>query len=81
MWVGGIPYTGGMLPVLLIINALFNVVVWPRFYKRVSADPRARDSSGRSTTFLRVHLVLVAIALVLAAASATAAVLSFIGVW
>ena len=70
-----------MLPVLLLLNALFNVVVWPRFYKRVSSDPRARDGAGRPTTFLRVHLVLVGIALALAAVSALAAVLAFIGVW
>jgi uncharacterized membrane protein len=58
------------IAVLLFLNAVFNVVTWPRFLQRVAKDPRARDASGRATTFLRVHVVLVAIALVLALASA-----------
>lgn len=69
-----------MLAVLLLINAVFNVVVWPRFYKRIASDPRARDADGRATTFLRVHTILIAIALVLAALSAVAGVLGLLGV-
>jgi hypothetical protein len=63
------------LAVILLLNAVFNVVAWPQFLKRVMRDPRARDETGRATAFLRVHVVLVTIALVLAAASAAA------GVW
>jgi hypothetical protein len=59
---------------LLLLNALFNVVTWPTFYRRVARDPRARDASGAATAFLRVHAVLVGIALLLAAASAVVAV-------
>ena len=59
---------------LLLLNALFNVVTWPTFYRRVAKDPRARDAAGRPTAFLRVHAVLVVLALVLAAASAVVAV-------
>ena len=55
--------------VVLFVSAVFNVVTWPRFFKRVAADPRARDAAGKPTTFYTVHLVLVVIALVLAAAS------------
>ena len=55
--------------VLLLANALFNVIVWPRFYPRIAADPRARDADGRRTAFYTVHVVLIALALVLAAAS------------
>jgi len=69
-----------MLAVLLLINAVFNVVVWPRFYKRIASDPRARDADGKATTFLRVHTILIAIALVLAALSAVAGVLGLLGV-
>jgi len=69
-----------MLAVLLLINAVFNVVVWPRFYKRIASDPRARDADGRATTFLRVHTILIGIALVLAALSAVAGVLGLLGV-
>ena len=61
--------------IVLFVNALFNVIAWPRFYKRVAADPRARDADGRPTRFLRVHAVLLWIALVIALASVVAGVL------
>ncbi|WP_193597547.1 SCO4848 family membrane protein [Microbacterium sp. YJN-G] len=57
------------LALVLFLNAAFNVVVWPTFYRRVAADPRARDENRRATAFLRVHAVLFAIALVLALVS------------
>ena len=63
-----------LLIALLLINAAFNVIVWPRFYGRVAKDPRARDESGRPTRFLIVHAVLIALALILALASAIAAI-------
>ena len=75
------PYTGGMLPALLFINAAFNLVVWPQFYRRISTDPRARDAAGKPTAFLRVHAILIGIALLLAVASILGAVLSLTGVW
>lgn len=56
--------------VLLLVNAVYNAVVWPRFWTRVAKDPRARDEQGRATTFLKVHAVLIGVALLLAAASA-----------
>jgi hypothetical protein len=56
--------------ILLFANAIFNAIAWPRFYPRIAADPRARDSDGRRTAFYTVHVVLIVIALVLAAASA-----------
>ncbi|PZE84931.1 SCO4848 family membrane protein [Curtobacterium sp. MCBD17_032] len=61
--------------VVLIVGAVFNVVAWPRFFQRVAKDPRARDASGRPTTFWRVHFVLLLIALAIAVASVLAAVL------
>lgn len=63
------------LGILLLVNAVFNVVTWPQFLRRVANDPRARDEAGKPTAFLRVHQVLVTIALVLAALSVAA------GVW
>lgn len=60
------------LAVLLLVNAAFNVIVWPRFWKRVAADPRARDEHGKPTRFLTVHAVLIGVALLLAVASALA---------
>jgi hypothetical protein len=63
--------------ILLLANAVFNVVVWPRFWKRVAADPRARDAQGGRTAFYRVHAVLIGAALVLAALSAIVGIWSF----
>jgi len=54
------------------------VVVWPRFYKRVSQDDRARDASGKPTRFLIVHAVLVGVSLLLAAVSAVVAVIALV---
>ena len=61
--------------IVLFLSAIFNIVAWPRFFKRVSADPRARDAAGQVTAFYRVHAVLLAIALLLAAASVIAGIL------
>lgn len=63
--------------ILLLLNALYNVVVWPRFYTRIAKDPRARNEAGKAQPFLIVHVVLIAIALVLAAVSAVFGVLAF----
>lgn len=69
------------LAVLLLINAAFNVLVWPTFYRRVARDERARDAAGRATRFLKVHAVLIGLALVIAAVSAVAAIASLVGAW
>ena len=60
--------------VLLLANAVFNAVVWPRFYPRIANDPRARNGAGRRTPFYTVHVVLISLALVLAVISAIAGV-------
>lgn len=65
------------LGILLLANAVFNVVVWPRFFQRVAKDARARDAAGKPTTFLIVHAVLIGIALLLAVVSAVAGVWAF----
>lgn len=67
-----------LLAVLLLINAVFNAVVWPRFYVRVAKDARARDAAGKPTTFLVVHTVLIALALTIALASAIAAIAALV---
>jgi hypothetical protein len=54
---------------MLIANAVWNAVVWPPFLRRVRKDPRARDATGRATTFLRVHTILIGISLLLAVVS------------
>ena len=69
------------LSVLLILNGVFNIAVWPTFFRRVARDPRARDSAGRHTAFFTVHLVIVIVALTLAAVSLLAGVLALLGVW
>jgi hypothetical protein len=58
-----------MTVILLFANGLFNLLVWPTFYRRVAKDPRARDAAGKPTRFLRVHAVLIGIALLLAVLS------------
>lgn len=68
-----------ILATLLFLNAAFNVLVWPQFYKRVARDPRAKDAEGKATTFLKVHAILIAVALVLAVVSALAGVAALAG--
>ena len=61
--------------VLLLVNALYNAVVWPQFFKRVKADERAFDANGKATRFFTVHAWLIGIALVIALVSLVA------GIW
>ncbi|WP_424467119.1 SCO4848 family membrane protein [Pseudoclavibacter helvolus] len=61
--------------IALLVGAVFNVVVWPSFYRRVSNDPRARDANGRPTRFLTVHAVLVLAALIIGIAQALLGIL------
>lgn len=51
--------------VILIVTALWNLLIWPQFFKRIVRDDRSRDAAGRPTTFLKVHTVLIGISLVL----------------
>ena len=67
-----------LLAVLLLVNAAFNVLVWPTFYRRVANDERARDANGRPTRFLRVHTVLIGAAMLLALVSAIAAIVCLV---
>ncbi|CAQ01647.1 SCO4848 family membrane protein [Clavibacter sepedonicus] len=67
-----------LLAVLLIVNGVWNVVVWPQFLKRVAKDPRARNADGSRTPFFTVHLVLVSVSLLLALVSIVAAVAAFL---
>ena len=55
---------------VLIVAGVWSLVVWPQFLKRVMKDPRARDSAGKATRFLTVHVVLVSISMVLGLATA-----------
>jgi hypothetical protein len=64
----------GLLATLLFLNAAFNLLVWPTFYRRIAKDPRAKDAAGKPTRFLIVHAVLIAVALVLAVASIVAGI-------
>lgn len=62
--------------ILLLVNAVYNVIVWPRFWTRVAKDPRARDEQGRATRFLTVHAILIGVALLIAAVSAVAGIIA-----
>ncbi|HEV6951706.1 MAG TPA: hypothetical protein VKY86_00515 [Promicromonospora sp.] len=64
--------------VVLILSGLWNLVVWPRFWQRVAADPRSRDADGRATRFRTVHAVLVTVSLVLGTAVGVLGVLTLV---
>ena len=66
------------LAILLLVNAVWNAIVWPRFYKRVSRDERARDSAGKPTRFLIVHAVLIGISLLIALISLIVAIVALV---
>ncbi len=69
-----------LLAVLLLVNAVFNALVWPTFYRRVAKDERAHGTDGKPTRFLIVHTVLIGAALVIALTSAVFAIFAFTGV-
>jgi hypothetical protein len=59
-----------LLAWVLIIAGVWSLVVWPQFLRRVMKDPRARDTAGKATKFLTVHVVLVTVSMILGAATA-----------
>lgn len=67
-----------LLAILLLVNAAFNVLVWPTFYRRIAKDDRARDADGKPTRFLTVHTILIGAAMLLAVVSAVAAIVCLI---
>jgi hypothetical protein len=66
--------------IVLLVNGVFNFIVWPPFYRRTAADPRARDAEGRATRFLKVHAILIGSALLLAVLSLVIGVLTLLRV-
>jgi len=66
--------------IVLLLNGVFNWLVWPPFYRRTASDPRARDSAGKATRFLKVHAVLIGSALLLAVFSLVIGVLALLRV-
>jgi hypothetical protein len=66
--------------IFLVLNAVFSFVIWPPFYRRIAADPRAHDAAGAGTRFLRVHSVLIGTALLLAVVSLVVGVLTLVRV-
>jgi hypothetical protein len=64
---------------VLIVAGVWSLVVWPQFLKRVMKDPRARDTAGKATRFLTVHVVLVSVSLVLGAATAAIGIAALVG--
>ena len=64
---------------VLLVAAAWNLVVWPRFWRRVTTDPRARDAAGRPTRFYTVHAVLVGVSVLLAALVGVVGVLGLSG--
>ncbi len=65
------------LALLLALNVLFNIAVWPQFANRVFKDDRARDANGKATKFLTVHVVIFIVAAVVTLASIIGAIAGF----
>lgn len=63
---------------VLLVAAVWNVIIWPPFLRRVRADERSRDADGNPTKFLKVHVVLISISLALAAAIGVLGVLTLV---
>jgi hypothetical protein len=66
--------------IVLLVNGVFNWIVWPPFYRRTAADSRARDAQGKATRFLRIHAILIGAALLLAVISLVIGVLALLRV-
>ena len=64
---------------VLIVAGVWSLVVWPQFLRRVMKDSRARDSAGKATKFLTVHVVLVGVSMVLGAATAVIGIMALAG--
>ena len=69
------------LAIILILNGIFNIAVWPTFFRRVARDPRARTAEGKAAPFLVVHAVIVSVALALAVVSIIVGALALGGIW
>lgn len=65
--------------VVLLVAAVWNLLVWPSFWRRVTKDPRARDAAGRPTRFFTVHAVLVGVSMLLALLVGVVGVLGLVG--
>jgi uncharacterized membrane protein len=63
---------------VLVVAGIWSLVVWPQFLRRVMKDPRARDTAGKATKFLTVHVVLVTISMVLGAATAVIGIMGLV---
>lgn len=64
--------------VVLVLTGLWNLLIWPRFWQRIAADPRSRDAAGRPTRFRTVHAVLIAVSLALGLAVGALGVLTLL---
>ncbi|MBC7633048.1 SCO4848 family membrane protein [Aeromicrobium sp.] len=53
---------------LLLLAGLWNILIWPQFWRRVAKDDRARTPDGGTTTFFRVHAVIIGVSFAFALA-------------
>ena len=65
-----------VVSLVLVVAALWNLLIWPRFWQRIAKDPRSRDAAGRPTRFRTVHAVLIGVSLALALAVGALGVLT-----
>lgn len=63
---------------VLIVTALWNLLIWPQFFKRIVKDERSRDATGKPTAFLKVHVVLIGVSLTLGLAVGVLGILTVV---
>lgn len=67
------------LALILILNGIWTIIVWPAFLRRVLKDPRARNENGQPTRFMTVHLMLVTTSIILGLATAVIGIRALMG--
>jgi hypothetical protein len=61
---------------LLLVAGLWNIGIWPQFWRRIAKDERARTADGATTTFYRVHAVIIGLSFVFGIAIAVLGILT-----
>jgi hypothetical protein len=64
--------------VLLLVAGLWNIAIWPQFWRRIVKDDRARTADGATTTFYRVHAVIIGLSFAFGIAVAVLGILSLV---
>lgn len=63
---------------LLLVAGLWNIAIWPQFWRRIAKDERARTTAGATTTFFRVHAVIIGLSFALGIAVTLLGILTLV---